>query len=765
MAIQHRRGEFINFDPSRLLPGEWAIVLSGDTSTGDGQAVYICFSPGRVKRVAFQEDAAQFVANAIEEIVDQMTEDIAGYTEAAKDATDSANQAVKDANQAKDDLLAAAEAGDFDGATFIPTVNDEGDISWDNDKGRPNPETKNIKGPIGPEGPRGPEGERGPQGEIGEGLKMLGTYPDADSLLSAHPDGNEIGDAYGVEGNYYVWNGTEWKDAGALQGAKGEQGPMGPQGVPGDPGKIAHATATIDDKIGNPTVNVSITGEPGDQTLTLEFSGLRGDQGPQGPAGDGANFFGNPDEVLLADGSSKKITELGKVASAAVADTISSILAINKGGTGKSTRREAYSALMYGGTNPISSTDEDTHAKWKSLGPGVVYLSESVLNGQPSQTGFVFTVSYASSDDITQLWLSSADGKVFHRYAGAETEAMPEWTEVYTAESEIKVTTAESAEKLGTKTVGSTSIPVYIKDGVPTEVLKVTAAETADMATTAGSAATADLATSATNADNANVAAKLGKDTVGSATNGIYLSNGVPTPTTSSGSSSLTEAQKKEIALLAHPVGSYYWSSDSTSPQTLFGGTWKQITDCFVWAKGSSDVVGDTIRGQKTVVLTEDQMPQHYHSGPSHSHGLNGHTHTIPHHRHDLNRHYHGMKHNHTAPTHAHGGNYIRVNSGNIGSPMTTGLAPGSLWKGAQLGLAETDYEPITINDSTKTTTDQVATGTYTDYDTSASTVTTSGCSTNTKLDGTQKTSNAGSGSAHENMPPYIVAYCWRRTA
>jgi hypothetical protein len=36
-----------------------------------------------------------------------------------------------------------------DGATFIPNVDDEGNISWTNDQDRPNPETKNIKGPAG----------------------------------------------------------------------------------------------------------------------------------------------------------------------------------------------------------------------------------------------------------------------------------------------------------------------------------------------------------------------------------------------------------------------------------------------------------------------------------------------------------------------------------------------------------------------------------------------------------------------------------------
>lgn len=46
----------------------------------------------------------------------------------------------------KDILLAARDSGEFDGATFTPSVDDAGNLSWTNDKGRENPVTKNIKG-------------------------------------------------------------------------------------------------------------------------------------------------------------------------------------------------------------------------------------------------------------------------------------------------------------------------------------------------------------------------------------------------------------------------------------------------------------------------------------------------------------------------------------------------------------------------------------------------------------------------------------------
>ena len=70
------------------------------------------------------------------------------------------------------------------------------------------------------------------------------------------------------------------------------------------------------------------------------------------------------------------------------------------------------------------------------------------------------------------------------------------------------------------------------------------------------------------------------------------------------------------VALLdiAHPVGSLYWTSSPEDPAITFGGgTWVQIKDVFVWAKGDSDTVNDT-GGSKTVTLTTNQIPSHTHS-------------------------------------------------------------------------------------------------------------------------------------------------------
>ena len=52
-------------------------------------------------------------------------------------------------------------------ATFTPSVSADGTLSWTNNKGLPNPEPVNIKGPQGETGPQGPQGPKGDTGATG----------------------------------------------------------------------------------------------------------------------------------------------------------------------------------------------------------------------------------------------------------------------------------------------------------------------------------------------------------------------------------------------------------------------------------------------------------------------------------------------------------------------------------------------------------------------------------------------------------------------
>lgn len=53
MAIQMRRGLRADFDPYKMLPGEWAVSIDASTSN---QIVWMCFEPGVCKRMGTYED-------------------------------------------------------------------------------------------------------------------------------------------------------------------------------------------------------------------------------------------------------------------------------------------------------------------------------------------------------------------------------------------------------------------------------------------------------------------------------------------------------------------------------------------------------------------------------------------------------------------------------------------------------------------------------------------------------------------------------------
>ena len=62
-----------------------------------------------------------------------------------------------------------------------------------------------------------------------------------------------------------------------------------------------------------------------------------------------------------------------------------------------------------------------------------------------------------------------------------------------------------------------------------------------------------------------------------------------------------------------HPVGSIYISENSTSPATLFGGTWERVKDRFLLAAGDTYSAGST-GGEAKHTLSIEEMPSHNHT-------------------------------------------------------------------------------------------------------------------------------------------------------
>ena len=69
-----------------------------------------------------------------------------------------------------------------------------------------------------------------------------------------------------------------------------------------------------------------------------------------------------------------------------------------------------------------------------------------------------------------------------------------------------------------------------------------------------------------------------------------------------------------EIMLTLYPVGAVYISVNSTSPASLFGGTWESIGGRFLLGADATYAAGST-GGEATHTLTTDEMPKHMHSG------------------------------------------------------------------------------------------------------------------------------------------------------
>jgi hypothetical protein len=146
------------------------------------------------------------------------------------------------------------------GATFFPSLDSMGNLSWSNNGGLSNPASVNIRGPEGPQGPKGDTGERGIQG-------VQGPKGDTGPQGPAGPKG-DTGDT-GPQGP---------QGETGPQGPKGEPGETGPQGPKGDTGAIGPV---------GPKGDQGATGEPGPQ-------GPRGETGPageRGPKGDPGRDF------------------------------------------------------------------------------------------------------------------------------------------------------------------------------------------------------------------------------------------------------------------------------------------------------------------------------------------------------------------------------------------------------------------------------------------------------------------------------------------
>ena len=163
---------------------------------------------------------------------------------------------------------------------------------------------------------------------------------------------------------------------------------------------------------------------------------------------------------------------------------------------------------------------------------------------------------------------------------------------------------------------------------------------------------------------------------------------------------------------IIYPVGSIYMSVNNVSPATFLGGTWEQIQDTFLWCAGSKHAAGTT-GGAETHTLTQNETPAH-----THTRGTMNITGEI-----------------YKTPNSSPGDQFLSDAEDN------TVTATGAL------------YKKIT------------GTQQYSFPNGEIYTILVDGFGFDASRNWTGATSSVGGSQAHNNMPPYLSVYVWKRTA
>lgn len=174
------------------------------------------------------------------------------------------------------------------------------------------------------------------------------------------------------------------------------------------------------------------------------------------------------------------------------------------------------------------------------------------------------------------------------------------------------------------------------------------------------------------------------------------------------GAAAVQENSINALANIIYPIGSIYISVNNTNPSVLFGGDWVQIKDKFLLSAGDTYAAG-TGGGEAAHTLTQAETPAHTHT--------RGTMEITGNFRVDFAGEGWSSTREHSGAFYkADGGsgNWLKsISSSGVvagsGNALTTGFAASRNWSGA--------------------------------------------------------TSSVGGGASHNNMPPYLTVYMWKRVA
>ena len=250
---------------------------------------------------------------------------------------------------------------------------------------------------------------KGDKGDPGQGLSILGKKTNTWEL----PGSANMGDAYFVGTELYVWTGNRFENMGNIKGERGEQGPRGERGADGRDGtSVTHrwndTWLTLTSAGGSNSVNLK--GERGEQ-------GPRGERGAQGPRGENATTT----EVATRDHAG--------LMSARDAKKLEGIP--SEMGFSKNVINQYTSSLANPGTYAVTNCS-DIPIGADNLGALVVLKYGSGKPGSDSDTvqiycdvhGSMWTRSF-SKPQYTNEWVRIVDSLYLEPILNAITESRP----------------------------------------------------------------------------------------------------------------------------------------------------------------------------------------------------------------------------------------------------------------------------------------------------------------------------------------------------
>lgn len=191
---------------------------------------------------------------------------------------------------------------------------------------------------------------------------------------------------------------------------------------------------------------------------------------------------------------------------------------------------------------------------------------------------------------------------------------------------------------------------------------------------------------------------------------------------------------KNSIVDLIYPVGSVYISVSSASPATLFGGIWQQLPERFLIGAGSTYGAG-TSGGENAHTLTTKEMPLHTHTFSGLSSNTSG----------------ENQSHYHSIPAMSGVTELGGVHDHNSGSFMINGGA-----------VSYTPNWSATGSGDIKTSVDA---GHIHRYNISAHNTNNQSTGHSHAIIPAGNNGSTGGSTPHNNMPPYLAVYMWKRTA